>query len=81
VLYTWLFQHTARSALLAILFHASGSVAVITLSTVGAMETDTVRSAVVELALRWALAGAVGVYWMRRSRTADMVTQRPPGGA
>lgn len=81
VLYTWLFQHTAGSALLAILFHASGSVAVITLSTVSAVETDTVRSTVVDLVLKWVLAGAVGVYWMRRSRTADVVTQRPPGGA
>jgi membrane protease YdiL (CAAX protease family) len=81
VLYTWLFQHTAGSALLAILFHASGSVAVITLPAVSAVEAGTVRFAVVDLALKWVLAGAVGVYWMRRSRTADLVTQRPPGGA
>jgi uncharacterized protein len=81
VLYTWLFQHTAGSAFLAILFHASGSVAVITLSTVSAMETDTVRFAVVVLLLKWVLAAAVAVYWLRHSRTADAVTQRPPGGA
>jgi membrane protease YdiL (CAAX protease family) len=81
VLYTWLFQHTAGSALLAILFHASWSVAFTALSTVSAVETDTVRSAAVVLVLKWVLAGAVGVYWMRRSRTADVVTLRPPGGA
>jgi membrane protease YdiL (CAAX protease family) len=81
VLYTWLFQHTAGSAFLAILFHASGSVALLTLSTVSSVETDSVRFTVLGLALKWVLAGAVGVYWMRRPRTADVAAQRPPGGA
>jgi hypothetical protein len=75
VLYTWLFQHTAGSALLAILLHASGSVAVITLATVSAIETDTARFAVVVLLLKWVLAGAVAVSWLRHSGTADVVVR------
>jgi hypothetical protein len=33
-----------------------------------------VRFAVVVLLLKWVLAGAVAVYWLRHSRTADAVT-------
>ncbi|MBD0293034.1 MAG: CPBP family intramembrane metalloprotease [Jiangellaceae bacterium] len=77
VLYTWLFQHTAGSALLAVIFHGSLSMFAVSATT----QADTVRSALIILALKWALAGAVGLYWMRRSRTADVVTQRSQRGA
>ena len=48
VLYIWLFQHTAGSALLAILLHASAN-----LFMVGAVGQNPVRSAVLLLLLRW----------------------------
>jgi hypothetical protein len=69
VLYTWVFQHTAGSALLAILFHASWN-----LFSVGAAHADTVRSALVILLLTWVLAGAVAVYWLRQGHTASIGT-------
>jgi hypothetical protein len=68
-LYTWVFQHTAGSALLAILFHASWN-----LFSVSAAHADTVRSALVILLLTWVLAGAVAVYWLRQGHTASIGT-------
>ena len=76
VLYTWVFQHTAGSALLAILFHASGN-----LSSVGAAYADTVRSALVMLLLKWMLAGAVAAYWLRRAPRTPVGTQGKAEGA
>ena len=76
VLYTWVFQHTAGSALLAILFHASWS-AWWSVFTVSAIEADSLRSTLVILALKWALVAAVAVSWLRqvpagnRRRLAD----------
>jgi uncharacterized protein len=75
VLYTWVFQHTAGSALLAILFHASWN-----LFAISAVYADTVRSALVVLLLKWLLAGAVAVYGLRRAR-ASGGTQRHAAGA
>jgi membrane protease YdiL (CAAX protease family) len=69
VLYTWVFQHTAGSALLAILFHGSGNV-----FGVSAAYADTVRSALVVLLLKWVLAGAVAVYWLRQRHAASVGT-------
>jgi uncharacterized protein len=80
VLYTWVFQHTAGSALLAILFHASGSTWwSLFVATVSAAEADSLRSILVVVLLKWLLAAAVAVSWLRRSdrpsdemhRTAD----------
>lgn len=68
VLYTWLFQHTAGSTLIAILFHASGSCWY--LLAVSATGADTVRSDLAGLLLKWLLAGLVAVSWLRRARTA-----------
>jgi hypothetical protein len=65
VLYTWVFQHTAGSALLAILFHASGS-AWFSVFTVSA-GADNLRSTLVMLLLKWALAAAVAVSWLRQA--------------
>jgi membrane protease YdiL (CAAX protease family) len=76
VLYTWVFQHTAGSALLAILFHASWS-AWWSVFTVSAIEADSLRSTLLILALKWALVAAVAVSWLRqvpagnRRRLAD----------
>jgi hypothetical protein len=64
VLYTWVLQHTAGSGLLAILFHASWS-AWWSVFTVSAAEANCLRSMVV-LALKWALAAAVAVSWLRQ---------------
>ena len=67
VLYTWVFQHTAGSALLAILFHASGSAWLsVFVATVGAAEADSLRSTLVILLLKWLLAAAVAVSWLRQ---------------
>jgi uncharacterized protein len=67
VLYTWVFQHTAGSALLAILFHASGSAWLsVFVATVSAAEADSLRSTLVILLLKWLLAAAVAVSWLRQ---------------
>jgi membrane protease YdiL (CAAX protease family) len=67
VLYTWVFQHTAGSALLAILFHASGSAWwSVFVATVSAAEADSLRSTLVILLLKWLLAAAVAVSWLRQ---------------
>jgi uncharacterized protein len=65
VLYTWVFEHTAGSALLAILFHASGS-AWSSVFTVSADGADSLRSTLVILLLKWVLAAAVAVSWLRQ---------------
>jgi membrane protease YdiL (CAAX protease family) len=72
VLFTWVFQHTDGSALLAILFHASWN-----LSAQSAAQADTVGSALIILALKWALAGVVIAYWQRRRQTMRPLTRRP----
>jgi CAAX protease family protein len=77
VLYTWVFQHTAGSALLAILFHASWS-AWWSVFTVSAIEADSLRSTLVILALKWALVAAVAVSWLRQVQARD---QRRLAGA
>jgi uncharacterized protein len=65
VLYTWVFQHTAGSALLAILFHASGSAWLsVFVATVSAAEADSLRSTLVILVLKWLLAAAAAVSWL-----------------
>jgi hypothetical protein len=63
VLYTWVFQHTAGSALIAILFHASGSWW--ELFTLSAADADT--PVLVVVLLKWLLAVAVAVSWLRRT--------------
>jgi uncharacterized protein len=68
VLYTWLFQHTAGSALIAILLHASGSWWY--LLAISATAADTVRSDLAGLLLKWLLAGLVAVSWLRKARAA-----------
>ena len=67
VLYTWVFQHTAGSALLAILFHASGSAWwSVFVATVSAAEADSLRSILIVVLLKWLLAAAVAVSWLRQ---------------
>ena len=63
VLYTWVFQHTAGSALIAILFHASWSWWY--LFTLSAMAADL--PVLVVVLLKWLLAAAVAVSWLRRT--------------
>lgn len=62
VLYTWVFQHTAGSALTAILLHASGSWW--RLFTVSATEADA--PVLIVVLLKWLLAAAVAVSWLRQ---------------
>jgi uncharacterized protein len=70
VLYTWLFQHTAGSTLIAILFHASGSWWL--LLAISATGAETVRSDLAALLLKWLLAGLVIASWLRSGgRHAD----------
>ena len=80
VLYTWVFEHTAGSALLAILFHASWSAwwSVFAVSADGA---DSLRSTLVILLLKWALAAAVAVSWLRRTHKASDEMQRVADGS
>jgi uncharacterized protein len=66
VLYTWLFQHTAGSTLIAILFHASGSWWL--LLAISATGAETVRSDLAALLLKWLLAGLVIASWLRSGR-------------
>jgi uncharacterized protein len=80
VLYTWLFEHTVGSALLAILLHASGS-AWLSVFTVIAVEADSLRSELVILLLKWVLAGAVAVSWPRSPHTVPSGTQGNAKGA
>ena len=68
VLYTWLFQHTAGSALIAILLHASASWWY--LVAVSATAAETVRSDLAGLLLKWLLAGLVALSWLRKARAA-----------
>ena len=75
VLYTWVFQHTAGSPLLAILFHAAWN-----LSAISATYADTARSARVVPLMKWALARAVGAYWLRRSNRGPVETKRHAEG-
>ena len=78
VLYTWVFQHTAGSALLAILFHASGSAWwSVFVATVSAAEADSLRSTLVILLLKWLLAAAVAVSWLRQAPAGN--SHRPAG--
>jgi uncharacterized protein len=62
VLYTWVFQHTAGSALIAILLHAS--VSWWNLFTLSAAEADA--PVLIIVLLKWLLAAAVAVSWLRQ---------------
>jgi membrane protease YdiL (CAAX protease family) len=70
VLYTWVFEHTAGSALLAIFFHASWS-AWWSVFTVSAVDADSPRSTLVILLLKWVLAAAVAVSWLGQVRAGN----------
>jgi uncharacterized protein len=62
VLYTWVFQHTAGSALIAILLHAS--VSWWYLFTLSAAEADL--HVLVVVLLKWLLAATVALSWLRQ---------------
>lgn len=58
ILFTWVFNHTRGSLLLALLFHAS-------IATAGLFVATVERAVVVELVLRWVLVGVVVVVGRR----------------
>ncbi|TDC41935.1 hypothetical protein [Micromonospora sp. KC213] len=62
VVYTWVFQRTGGSALLAILLHAGTNLTTLSASVAGA----TVRVTVLVLLATWLLAAVVIGAWQRK---------------
>lgn len=71
VIYTWVFQRTGGSVLLAILLHASMNLAVLNASMAGA----TVRVTVLVVLAKWLLAAVVIVAWRRGQWKASHPTR------
>jgi uncharacterized protein len=78
IVYTWIFQRTSGSVLLAILLHASMNVAVLTASMAGA----TVRVTALVVLAKWLLAAVVIISWQRgrAAPPAAPLGPQPAGG-
>jgi uncharacterized protein len=78
VVYTFVFLHTAGSALIAILLHAAWNASALNASVAGA---DDGRVTALVLVLEWLVAGAVIATWRAPSRRRWRFKRRTPGVA
>jgi hypothetical protein len=78
VVYTFVFLHTAGSALIAILLHAAWNASALNASVAGA---DDGRVTALVLVLEWLVAGAVIATWRAASRRRWRFKRRTPGVA
>jgi membrane protease YdiL (CAAX protease family) len=74
IVYTWVFEHTNGSVLIAILLHAALNLCAVSTSVGGAASWQLITLLLVS---KWLVAGAVVVTWVRQPRRAVIVDQRP----